>query len=315
MKYSSLKYFVLFCIIIGVSYWANAQGCSDSGFCTMGAFRPDQPDLRKPTVRLIAIELTQHLGFTPFRDVIHSTFVDATVGVGKRGALQVRLPAYTIIAGEMETTRGWGDIFINFSQSVIATPNLKVNLTAGAKFATTPPTVESVDGLPMPLYRQVAYGSNDINLGISVVNRDWILAAGYQKALNQIDNQFLHSHWEGHTLESQIIQYDESAGLARGDDVMLRLERNLRLSRFNVFAGPLALWRINEDRIINENNSLEAVEGSSGLALNMIAGVGYQFNTRMGVRLLNSFRLRDRAANPDGLNRTFISQFAYIVRF
>jgi hypothetical protein len=301
--------------VLFFSLQTNAQGCSDSGFCTMGAFRPDQPDLRKAAVRLIAVEMTQHLGFTPFNDVIHSTFVDASFGIGNNGAFQVRLPAYTIIVGELETNRGWGDVFVNYSHSIINRPNFNINLVAGAKFATTAPTVESEDGLPLPLYRQVAFGSNDVNFGASLVNRNWTIAAGYQRALNQIDNQFQHSDWEGHDLEEKIAEYDESAGLARGDDLMLRIERNLRLSRFNLFGGPLALWRINEDQVLNPNGILEEVEGSAGLALNFVFGAGYQFNTRMGIRLLNSVRLVEREANPDGLNRTFISQFAYIVQF
>ncbi len=281
----------------------------------MGAYRPDQPDLRKKNIRLNSIELTQHLGFTPFNDVIHSTFLDASIGIGRRTALQVRFPAYTIIQGELETTRGWGDIFVNVTRTIYSTASYSIKFTAGAKIVTTPPTAQSEDGLPIPLYRQVAYGSNDVNAGVAITSRNWLFAAGFQKALNQIDNRFRHSDWEGHDLEEKVVVYDESAGLARGNDVMLRLERNLRLSRFNIYAGPLALWRVNKDKVLNDDNILEPVAGSSGLALNMVAGMGYQFNTRMGIKLLNSVRLKDRKANPDGLNRTFITQFSYVIRF
>ena len=293
----------------------SAQGCSDSGFCTMGAFRPDQPDFGKFFIKINSIELTQHLGFTPFNDVIHSTFLDANIGIGKKNFLHVRLPAYTIIEGELGTTRGWGDIFVNYSRSLYSTPSLAVKLTAGAKIVTTAPSNTSEDGLPIPLYRQIAFGSNDVNAGISVSNKNWMFAAGYQKALNQIENDFKHSDWEGHDLESIVVEYDESAGLSRGDDIMLRIERSVRLARFNFYGGPLALWRINNDKVLNENNVLVPVQGSSGLALNLVVGGGFHFNTRMSIRLLNSIRLKDRKANPDGLNRVFISQLAYQLRF
>jgi hypothetical protein len=46
-----------------------------------------------------------------------------------------------------------------------------------------------------------------------------------------------------------------------------------------------------------------------------VTGGGYQWNARMGVRLLVSVKLKERDANPDGLARNFISQIAYIVRF
>ena len=164
----------------------------------MGAYRPDQPDLRKKNIRLNSIELTQHLGFTPFNDVIHSTFLDASIGIGRRTALQVRFPAYTIIQGELETTRGWGDIFVNVTRTIYSTASYSIKFTTGAKIVTTPPTAQSEDGLPIPLYRQVAYGSNDVNAGVAITSRNWLFAAGFQKALNQIDNRFRHSRSEEH---------------------------------------------------------------------------------------------------------------------
>lgn len=309
------KFFGIVWLLVLACAEGKAQGCSDSGFCTMGAYKPDQPDLRKTAIRLNMVELTQHYGVTPFNDHIHSTFIDAVIGIGNRNAVQVRLPAYTIIQGKLQTTKGWGDVYINLTRSVYQSANLQVSLTGGVKLTTTSPTVESVDGLPLPLYRQVAYGSNDINLGLAVSSRDWLIVAGYQWAINQIDNQFNHSDWAGHTLETELIVYDESAGLARGNDLMLRVERNIRLSRFNIFGGLLGLYRVTKDRVLNEVNRLEEVDNSDGLALNLVVGARYQFNTRMGIKLLNSFRLQEREANPDGLNRVFISQFSFFVRF
>ncbi len=309
-------YLTITCLLISLNIsHLNAQGCSDSGFCTMGAYRPDQPFLGKSKIKINYIELTQHLGFTPFNDVIHSTFLDANVSFGRKTFLQVRLPAYTIIEGQLETTQGWGDIFLNLTRTVYSTENLNINVTAGAKIVTTAPATQSSDGFPIPLYRQVAYGSNDINAGFSVVTKRWVFSSGFQKALNPLENEFNHSDWEGHDLESEIVKYEESSGLVRGNDLMFRVERNIRLSKFNFYGGPLALIRVNKDKVVNDQNKLQSVAGSSGVALNFIAGAGYQFNTRMGIKLLNSVRLKDRAANPDGLNRTFISQLSYVVRF
>jgi hypothetical protein len=77
----------------------------------------------------------------------------------------------------------------------------------------------------------------------------------------------------------------------------------------------LQLWRLSPDKTVSESGQLVPVAGSDGLAMNLLGGGGYQFNTRMGVRLLVSARLKERDANPDGLSRNFIGQLAYIVRF
>lgn len=294
---------------------AKAQGCSDSGFCTMGAFKPDQPYLKKFNVRLNSIELTQHLGHTKYGDWIHATFLDATIGFFGRTSLQLRLPAYTIIEGDMPTTKGWGDLFLNVTHAIVVKDNYRLNLTAGVKIYNQQPNKKSEEGIDMPLYQQTTYGSNDLSFGGSLVTRKWVLAGGYQHALNRITNNFNHEDWEDHELEDVVIVYDPSAGLERGDDIMTRVERNFRLSRFNFYVGGLGLWRVTPDKTLNQAGELRAVPGSTGLALNAVTGAGYQFNTRMGIRLLVSVKLKERDANPDGLARDFVSQFAYIIRF
>ena len=49
-----------------------SQGCSDAGFCTMGAMRPDQPFSKKLNIRLRSVSLTQYIGLTKFDDKILS---------------------------------------------------------------------------------------------------------------------------------------------------------------------------------------------------------------------------------------------------
>ncbi len=298
-----------------ISQIAFSQGCSDSGFCTMGALKPDQHFIKKSTIHLNSLEITQHIGHTKYDDWIHSTFLDANFSFGKKTSLQVRLPAYTIITGKMPTTKGWGDLYFNVSRNILAKENYRVYASLGAKIYTSQPDKQSNDGFPMPLYQQTSYGSNDINLGLSVLSRQWMVAIGYQHALNQIKNEFTTQKWLGHSLYEVVKVYDQSSGLVRGDDFMFRVERNFRLSRFNFYAGVLQLWRLTPDKTVSESGQLVPVSGSDGLAMNLLGGGGYQFNTRMGVRLLVSARLKERDANPDGLSRNFIGQLAYIVRF
>jgi hypothetical protein len=292
-----------------------AQGCSDSGFCTMGALKPDQQFTRKVTIRLNSVELTQHFGLTKYNDHIHSTFLDANIGIGMKTNLHLRLPAYTRIEGNMPTTSGWGDFFFNLSRRVITADNYQIHISMGAKIYTSQPDKRSNDGLPMPLYQQTSYGSNDVNGGITFINRKWMLSVGYQRALNQIRNEFTSEKWIGHSLYNVVKVYDRSSGLERGDDLMFRVERNFRLSRFNFYVGTLNLWKITPDKTLNEMGMLTPVDGSQGLAVNFLFGGGYQFNSQMGIRLLTSFKLKERDTNPDGLSRNFIAQLSYIVRF
>lgn len=306
---------LMFVFLLVPKHSLLSQGCSDSGFCTMGALRPDQPFSKKIAIRLNSVELTQHFGLTKYNDHIHSTFVDANFGIGSKTNFHVRLPAYTIIEGKMPTTSGWGDFFFNLSRRVITTDHYQLHLSLGAKIYTSQPDKKSSDGLPMPLYQQTTYGSNDLNGGVTFINRQWMFSMGYQRALNRITNEFTTEQWVGHSLYDVVKLYDRSAGLERGDDLMVRAERNFRLSQFNFYVGILNLWRVTEDKTLNDDGQLSSVDGSQGLASNLLIGGGYQFNSRSGVRLLTSTRLKERKANPDGLSRDFIAQLSYIVRF
>ena len=48
----------------------SAQGCSDAGFCTMGAMKPDQHFNRRVQIKLRSIEVAQYVGLTRFDDVV-----------------------------------------------------------------------------------------------------------------------------------------------------------------------------------------------------------------------------------------------------
>jgi hypothetical protein len=294
---------------------AFSQGCSDSGFCTMGALKPDQPYMRKLSIRINSIELTQHLGHTRQGDWIHATFADVNVGLTRKTNVQLRLPAYTIIEGNMPRTTGWGDFFFNVSQNVLATDQFQLTATAGAKIATGRGNKASDEGHAMPLYQQTTSGSDDVSVGAALLSRRWLVAAGYQKVLSRSGNQFHADAWSESPYHNVMQQYDASAGLWRGDDVMLRLERNFRLSQWNVYTGILNVWRVSEDKMLMADGSGSAVRGSAGLASSFIAGAGYRFNVHSGLRLVTAWRLKEREANPDGLARDFVAQLAYIFRF
>ncbi len=108
----------------------------------------------------------------------------------------------------MPTTSGWGDLFLNLSRRVIATDQYQIHLSLGAKIYTSQPDKRSSDGLPMPLYQQTTYGSNDLNGGITFLNRQWMFSLGYQRALNQIRNEFTTEQWVGHSLYDVVKVYD-----------------------------------------------------------------------------------------------------------
>jgi hypothetical protein len=221
-----------------------------------------------------------------------------------------------VIEGEMPTTRGWGDIFFSLTQNILVTDNYQVNATIGGKvYNKWSAEKKSPEGLSMPLYQQPSYGSNDIILGLSVSNRNYLFAAGYQRALNGIENQFRPEDWAGTPLGEVVEVYPASAGLQRGDDLMFRAERNFRFSRWSFYTGILNIYRLTKDKTLDNYGRLVSINGTQGLATSLIVGARYRLNVKNSLKLLWSFTALERDVNPDGLNRDFVGQLAYEFRF
>jgi hypothetical protein len=292
------------------------QGCSDSGFCTMGALKPDPIIATNTKVRVHSIEFTQHYGRTAQGDQIYSAFTDVVFSFLKKTNLQVRLPAYTYITGKMPSTAGWGDYFFNFSHLLVQKPKYHILLTAGSKiYNRAQQQIASNAGAEMPLYQQTSIPTDDIVFGVSIINRKWTVATAYRRPISHRSGGFHHGAWQDSPIYDVALQYAPSNGLQPGDDLMFRLERNFRFSRFNLYAGVLNLYRLQPDRVLRDEHNYAYVNGSAGLASNLVTGLRYRFDVKHSIKLLTSTRLIERKANPDGLARTFIGQVAYEFRF
>lgn len=97
---------------------------------------------------------------------------------------------------------------------------------------------------------------------------------------------------------------------------MLRAERNFRFSQFNFSFGALPIYRITKDQLEDPATGERfKKDGTTGLALSLIATFGYSMNVRSGVRLLLGRKILDRDVNPDGLTREEIMTMSYYHRF
>ena len=292
-----------------------AQGCSDAGFCTMGALKPDQGYSKRASVKLRSIEFSQYIGVTRFKDIIFNYTVDFNIAVGRsdKTTVQVKMP-YTYVEGVLKNTHGLGDLSLGLAQNLVSNENYQINLTVGSKLPIGNSN-QKLDGKPLPMYYQGGLGTYDVVAGISLISKGWLLAAGYQQSLNRTYNNFWWSDWEGHEFEEEALTYKQSKDLARGKDIMLRVERNFRFSNFNFNIGLLPIYRINKDTNISRGGVKNKIDGSDGLALSLLIGGGYQFSINSGIKIMNGFRLQRRPNNPDGLSRELVSNIGYVYKF
>jgi len=313
-----------------VQMMSFGQGCSDAGFCTMGAMKPDQPYSKRIAVKLQSAEISFYRGTTTLTPIIYVATVDLNFSIKGRNTFQVKLP-YQAITGRLANTQGMGDISLCFTRNVHRSDNFSVNLSLGAKIPTnhSDKTVTAPIGTgeqwPLPMYYQTSLGTYDLITGISVINRKWLFATGIQVPLNHNRNQFVWSSWAEapDDLRAYVDEYNQAKNLKRGVDVMLRVERNFRFSKFNFSVGLLPIYRITRDEFTRSGTAEDSPQTTvkpkeaSGLALSALGTVGYNFDVRSGIRLLIGHKVDDiqRKTNPDGLTRELVSSLTYIYRF
>jgi len=236
---------------LGATVFAMAQGCSDAGFCTMGAMKPDQPFNKKIEFRLRSMEVSFYRGTTPLTPKIYVATADLNFSLSAKTSFQIKVP-YQAVEGSLGKTSGLGDLSLCFTRTLFSTEKFDVNLSIGGKIPTNSSN-KTDDDLPLPMYYQTSLGTYDFITGISLITPKWLFATGIQHPFNRNENEFLWSRWppNGEHSQDYIQRYAPANKLKRGTDVMLRVERNFRFSRLNFSLGLLPIFRVTNDEFIN----------------------------------------------------------------
>jgi hypothetical protein len=313
--------FFLFAFLIISFQSLMAQGCSDAGFCTMGAMRPDQNYSKRIDFKLRSIEYNFYHGKSTTTAIISAHTIEFNASLGNLNSIQLKVP-YMHIKGNLGTNQGIGDISLSITRALKTQPGFTLSGTLGAKI----PTNNSDDTfsnehtnfeeVQLPMYYQTSLGTYDAIAGISWINRDWLFATGVQVALSHNQNQFTWNDWRFYPSRPYLEKHHVGRNLRRGTDVMIRIERNFRWTKYNLSLGALPIYRIHPDEV-----DLPGVEqrvrlnNTTGLALSVLASFGYNFTVNNAVKVIVGKKLADRERNPDGLTREHVLSFSYIYRF
>ncbi len=308
------KHLIISGLILCLGLELLSQGCSDAGFCTMGAMKPDQTFSRRVNFKLRSFELSFYRGTSTLSPVIYSMTADLNFGLSDKLGLQIKMP-YQWVTGRFANTEGVGDISLSLTQNLVRNRQYDVNFTLGAKIPTNNSTLTAENGLQLPMYYQTSLGSYDIIAGLSFLTSKWLIAFGYQQALTANENAFRYGEWVGFGDREYLSSYDVGVGLRRGSDIMLRVERSVRFINWAVSFGMLPIYRITPDKGIIQTREDAGEIKTTGLALSYLTGVTYHINTTSSVKMLYGYKLLDRKTNPDGLTRDDVFTFGYLMRF
>lgn len=299
--------FLLFIAPILGSNRASAQGCSDAGFCTIGAMKAGGNTANRNN----SIGLSYGINSGEEGTSILIPQLELSGSIGKKGYIEANIP-FVIASGDLGSNASLGDLILTYTRQLRSKEPIVINGTIGTRISTG--NADATDkGIALPMPYQSNLGTTDLILGLSVKWEKYISAAiGYQQPIIQYnENGYLPTNLSGNATGD----YFPSRQLDRKGDILLRIQGHLTLKKFGIAAGPLFIYHLGEDIITLTNGSELSLTGSNGLTLNITANAYYQTNRwRADVSVGTPTIVRD--SRPDGLTRSFtlVPRITYIFK-
>jgi hypothetical protein len=290
------------CLFTVVYNQTQAQGCSDAGFCSIGALR--QQHSRD------TIKTKQQLGFSTATGLGDENVLVITPALqydyfSKSGyQLQARVTA-NYANGNLGNTFKPGDVYLSATRH-FKTRTVRWAFTLGTKLPFNQADAKA-GNRPLPMQYQSSLGTVDVIGGIHAEIQSWQFAAGVQLPLTGRNrNGFLPAYWPGN---EKAAAYPSTLDFDRKPDVLLRAAYALPTKgKLKLSAGALAIYHLGKDTYINANisNRPIAIEGSDGLTLNVTASLQYELNKKLRFSLMGGTPVAVRDVRPDGLTRSFV---------
>lgn len=296
-----LKYLSLI-IVLFIYKQGLSQGCSDAGFCTMGAINPT-------TNVDSVIETKNHLktsvsfGSAQYEVRIINSHLEYDYFITKKLLFSTRI-TYSYHQGELTSTYGFSDLFLSVSYKL----GKHFAIIKGLKipFNNADATHQNSD---LPMSYQTSLGTRDFISGFSYYNKNFSASIGAQIPLTQNNNQFLIENFAEGALD---VRYFSANNYIRQPDVLVRLtyHHQFRNKKFVFIGGILPIYHLANDKFTSINNEIIEIKNSKGLTLNLNAITQYSLTLRSNIEFSVGAPIVARKSRPDGL-----SQFSIGVQY
>lgn len=304
MTQTTLKILSTLVLSLIISY-ANAQGCSDAGFCTINSFKPNSADSTEVLNNQFKIGV--FYGKADNSISVFGNYLEYNRQLSKKFGLDAKL---TTIAqdGNGISAFGLSDIFLNANYKV----NEKVKLTLGAKIPLSDAS-NTRNNLPLPMDYQASLGTFDLIFGIGYEFKKIQVVAAIQQPLTQNKNQFTSTNYP---INSELRTFQSTNNFERSGDVLLRVSYPIIInSKFKLTPSILPIYHLSNDKYTDEFNIKQEIKGSQGLTLNGNVYLDYEINSKNIIQLNLGMPFIVRESRPDGLTRSFIANLEFIIKF
>lgn len=288
-------------ITVGLfSVKTNAQGCSDAGFCTIDAFKPNGNHNEKTFKN--KLKLGVNFGSADNDISVFGQYIEYKYIFSDKFDLSTKLTGLSQ-NGNGTSNFGLSDFYINGNFLL----GEKTSLTTGIKIPLTNGNNKR-NGVVLPMDYQPSLGTLDLILGIGHRFEKLSLTLAYQQPLSQNKNQYFATNTTPGFVSTN--------GFKRSGDILIRASYPITASKkFKITPSLLPIYHLTNDTY---NNALEqeiAITGSKGFTVNANAYFDYQLNSTSNLQFSIAMPLTVRDVRPDGLTRSFVANLEYSINF
>jgi hypothetical protein len=303
-----IKNFCFIILLSGISLRAFSQGCSDAGFCSVGALK-NTSLFEQPKHQL---DLGLNFGYGEQKTLTYNPYVQYGIRLSNRFQIQGKLTA-TYATGFLGTNTNIGDLYGIATYTAQKNSVNDISLIGGIKIPLTTANDRSSNGLALPLDYQSSLGTYDLIAGINYVLLNHLEAdAGIQlPVIQENHNTFFPDDYN----ETRIKYFPPTNQLHRQPDVLFRLGYYINLSH-SIILKPnlLAIYRIGSDTYTNRSGASSILSGTGGLTLNEGVNLTKQFKNHNQLEIIYAAPSVSKVTD-DGLIREWVLNVQYTFAF
>ena len=299
-----MKKIFLILVLVFITTFSSAQGCSDAGICSIGnSFRSSEKEF-KSNIEISAIFGAGEADVTYF-----SPFISYSRKVNEHFSWSSKL-TFSAANGSFGTRAAFGDAYLVGNYSFAVKNKKQWSVLVGSKIPFTSSNLK-INGFSLPLDYQSSLGTFDLFVGTNFKYRKWAFNAALQiPVFNNNKNSYFAEY-------SSTDDFPTTNLFERKSDALFRATYtlNTKNQKFTFKPNVLFIYHLGEDSFENIFGKRESYVGSEGLTINGNLISAYTINNQKSIELSLAAPFVVRDIRPDGLTRSFVLALQYKYSF
>ena len=299
-----MKKILLLLVLIFVTTFSFAQGCSDAGICSIGnSFQSKEKEFKNN------IEISAIFGAGEADVTYFSPYISYGRKVNERFSWSSKV-TFSAANGSFGTRAAFGDGYLIGNYTFDTKNKTQWSVLLGSKIPFTSSNLK-INGFSLPLDYQSSLGTFDLFLGTNYKYQNWDFNAAIQIPVfnNNKNSYFAEYSGTDDFLTTNLFE--------RRSDALFRTTYTIKTlnNKFTFKPNVLFIYHLGEDSFENIYGKRQSYIGSEGLTINGNLISTYNFNRQKSIELSLAAPFVVRDIRPDGLTRSFVLAIQYKILF